>query len=403
MESQSSELVETLTERIPLRPVNLLLDGRKLGDGGIGVYIDNLVKGLLEVGHVRVSVLTHPDKVQTTRYGKDVTWLLDRAKPYSIDEMIWMPQRVPFSLFDVFHSPHYTLPFGIPIPKVITVHDLIHITHPERSYYPFVARRMIASALKRVDKVIAVSRDTREQLLTEMGASPEQVVWVPNAVCESKSDLRSPRSGLCKKISEMKPYLLAVLSNLKPHKAFPDLIKAFIEAREELTTSPVLSSQALNNNVNPKSLKLVLVGQGTEELMQNPELLHLIGHSEAIHVLGKVSAEELDYLYAGATGVVISSLAEGFCLPALEAQAHGTRVIARPVPAIQELASSNDCIARDLSVGALAHAIRDAVLKIKLEPHQVSENRERLQLYSLKSTAMQISKIYRAVVSSESV
>jgi glycosyltransferase involved in cell wall biosynthesis len=120
-------------------------------------------------------------------------------------------------------------------------------------------------------------------------------------------------------------------------------------------------------------------------------------------VLGKVSAEELDYLYAGATGVVISSLAEGFCLPALEAQAHGTRVIARPVPAIQELASSNDCIARDLSVGALAHAIRDAVLKIKLEPHQVSENRERLQLYSLKSTAMQISKIYRAVVSSESV
>lgn len=372
-----------------------------MGDGGIGVYIENLVRGLLEVGGVRVSVLTYPDKVQLSAYGKDVTWVLDRAKTYSVDEMIWMPQRVPFASFDVFHSPHYTLPFGIPIPKIVTVHDLIHITHPERPYYPFVARRMISSALKRADKVIAVSRHTREQLLTEMGASPDRVIWVPNAVQERESDLRPPRSGLYKKVGEMKPYLLGVFSNLKPHKAFPDLIKAFIEAREELTLSAAMTAKGINNNVNLKALKLVLVGQGTEELMQHPELLHLIGNSEYIHVLGKVSEDELKYLYAGACGVVISSLAEGFCLPALEAQAHGTRVIARPVPAIEELATPNDSIARDLSVGAFAHAIKDAVLKPQPEAEQIRASKERLQIYSLKNTASQISQIYRSVVSPE--
>jgi glycosyltransferase involved in cell wall biosynthesis len=401
VEPQSSQLISTPPERVSLRPVNLLLDGRKLGDGGIGVYIENLVRGLLEVGGVRVSVLTHPDKVLSSSYGKDVTWVLDRAKTYSVDEMIWMPRRVPFASFDVFHSPHYTLPFGIPIPKVVTVHDLIHITHPERPYYPFVARRMIASALKRADKVIAVSRHTREQLLAEMGAYPERVIWVPNAVYEPKVDLHPPRSGLFKKVSEMKPYLLGVFSNLKPHKGFPDVIKAFIEAREEITSSPTLAAKALGNNLNLRALKLVLVGQGTEELMQNPELLHLIGNSEYIHVLGKVSADELHYLYARASGVVISSLAEGFCLPALEAQAHGTRVIARPVPAIEELATPNDCIARDLSVGALSQAIKDAVFKPQAEPQQVRENLERLQLYSLQNTAAQISQIYRSVVSPE--
>ena len=43
------------------RPVRLLIDGRKLGDGGIGVYIENAIIGLLQLGGVEVTVIGSPN------------------------------------------------------------------------------------------------------------------------------------------------------------------------------------------------------------------------------------------------------------------------------------------------------------------------------------------------------
>ena len=130
--------------------MRVLLDARKLGHGGIGVYIDNLVHGLAAHGDVDLTLIVReafdPEEYS---WGKGVALISDRARPYSIDEMFGLARRIDFAGIDVFHSPHFTLPFGIRVPSVVTVHDLIHVHNPQRAFYPVVARGLVRSSLKR--------------------------------------------------------------------------------------------------------------------------------------------------------------------------------------------------------------------------------------------------------------
>lgn len=384
MAAQSCELSraeEVATGSCPDRPLRVLLDARKLGDGGIGVYIDNLIRGLLEIGGVRLTLIARPGARDTLAaadgqgYAGAVEWIEDRARRYSCDELVGLARRIDFRGFDLFHAPHYTLPWGIPIPKVVTVHDLIHISHPERFFYPWIARPLIRSAVRRADRVVTVSEATREAVLRLTGAPAERVVCVPNAVpvflaTESPAAPPSQRGEGTPQHAE---FLLAIFSNRKPHKGCGDLLAAYARYRAECIAG------------GAAPLRLLVAGYGTLGLLPQP----------GVDVLGAVSPERLRVLYQRATALVVPSLMEGFCLPVLEAQACGTPVVARPVAAIRELLVDGDCVAQDFSGAALAQAIATAAAGAGAARRPV--DRARLERYSCAHTADRIRAVYRAV------
>ena len=116
------------------RVPRVLIDGRKLQHGGIGTYLENLILGLLEKRSADVSLLADKDVARKLPWIQQVRLFHEPARPYSFDELFLMPRRIPWPEFDLFHVPHFTLPYGIPLPSVITLHDLIHINYPERWY-----------------------------------------------------------------------------------------------------------------------------------------------------------------------------------------------------------------------------------------------------------------------------
>ncbi len=388
MEPQGSQLVAPRQEKAA--PLRIVIDGRKLGDGGIGVYIDNLVRGLLEVGGVEVTLIARSKSREQSEYATDVRWLLEEARSYSIDEMLFMGRRLNLSAFDVFHSPHYTLPFGLSIPTVVTIHDLIHIHHPEKFYYPWVARPLIRSAVRRAHAVIAVSQHTRHEVLDLCGVSESKVTYVPNGVPSFVRD-SAVNSAAGRRYCELAPFFLSVFSSLKPHKGLVDLIEAYRSYRAVDTWS----------EIDLRCPRLVLAGYGTEELLNSSELLSLISNTEGVHIAGPVSGEELAVLYRKASALVVPSLAEGFCLPALEAQACGTPVVCRPVPALQELLTESDVSAKDFSNPALAKAMAQGVLHSKTIQRVVPF--KHLELYSCTRTASRVLEVYRRVRPSEGI
>lgn len=388
MEPQGSELAAP--RRDGAAPLRVVIDGRKLGDGGIGVYIDNLVRGLLEIGGVEVAVIARPDGHERAEYASDVRWLLEESPSYSIDEMLFMGRRLNLARFDVFHAPHYTLPFGISIPSVVTVHDLIHVHHPEKFYYPWIARPLIRSAVKRADAVIAVSQQTRAAVLDLCRVAESKVVYVPNGVPSFLGDAPlSPIAG--HRYCELTPFFLSVFSTLKPHKGFADLIEAYRAYRAVDTWSETGS----------RCPRLVLAGYGTQEILNSTELLSMISDTEGVHIAGPVSRDELAVLYRKATALVVPSLLEGFCLPALEAQACGTPVVCRPVPALQELVIESDVVARDFSVSALAAAMAQGLLHGVTTQRAVPFNH--LELYSCARTASRVLDVYKRVLPAERI
>jgi len=353
------------TEIVPQPALRVLIDARKINDGGIGVYTRNLIIGLLAQSSVEITLIGRREEISKYDWSKWVDILEDGSRSYSIEELLLLGRRIDCSKYDLFHSPHFTLPFGIKIPCVVTVHDLIHVRYPEKRFYPWIAKPLIKSAIKRASRVLTVSQATYADLV---GLAPQSSVElaeklrvIPNAVdpyfvkkvaagIEDVSDYLASHFGLRGR------YLLCVLSNAKPHKAARDLIEAF-SAVKELAFSPDFKR-------NPKTrrlaraladLKLVFVGKGSESLVSDV----FQKEPDGIFYYGMVQRDELAYLYSGAQALVVPSMAEGFCLPVLEAHAFGTPVICRPVAAILELLGPQDFVARDFSIAAL----QDLILK----------------------------------------
>lgn len=380
MDAQSSQLA--YAQSSPHRPIRLLFDGRKIGDGGIGVYIDNTIRGLLALGDVEVAVISPRRKAEQVSWRHDVVWIYDETKPYSLGEYVFLGRRMQPSYFDVFHSPHYTLPFSVPIPAVVTIHDVIHIEHPESFYYPFVARRLVRSALKRADAVIAVSEATKRALEKLAPRVSDRIAVIPNTIPHYLENLTepSPVSARVQTLVRAGSFFVAVVSNMKPHKGLRDLVQAYADA-----------------NHDSRMPSLVLVGYGARALESDPQLSERVRTIPGIVTLGEVTEDELRALYEGADSVIIPSVAEGFCLPALEAKSVGTRIVCRPVPAIKELVSADDIVASDHSCAELTKAIQYAAAQPCTSKRVDAAFRER---FSSLRIAHQLYDVYQSVAGS---
>ncbi|RIL08329.1 MAG: hypothetical protein DCC75_09200 [Proteobacteria bacterium] len=373
---QDSSALSANQEEVPSGRPAVLLDARKIGDGGIGSYIDSLVRGLLDSGQVKLSLVVSGDRAAETFLnsfsGRAFEAVIEEKAPkYSFDELFRMPKRINLSRFDLFHAPHYTLPFNLKVPSVVTIHDVIHLTHPPSFLHPFLARPLIRSALRRAARVIAVSQATAQALAELSKGISFKVEVVPNAFdsflaehfVASSPSLEEMLNCVWREFQIKPPYLLAVLSNNKPHKGGRDLLRAFAELRK-------LSPHRFEG---PSPLRLVIAGSGGEALSG----VNVIS-------LGQVSRENLGNLYSLAEALVIPSLAEGFCLPALEAKILGARIIARPVSALREILGSGDSIAADFTVAELSRAMH-----VALSPEPEGKGRERrCSELSLSSTAL---------------
>lgn len=378
--------------------IKILIDARKLGDGGIGTYTDNLIAGLVANPAAKVSIVSTRERASACSWFGEVEMIEDHARPYSLDEMFRLARRVPFSEFDVFHSPHYTLPVGVGIPSIITLHDLIHISHPEKRYYPLVAGSLIRWAVSRATRVITVSNATFEDLGRFSGRRDRlaaKVRVVPNALDPCFLPRADSLDHLSSRFHIRGRYLLAVCSMLKPHKGLIDLLQAFSALLQYAKCNP--SDDELHRQV--ADLKLVLVGQGIERMVETGKLLDLAGGVRGVHILGSVSKHELASLYAGALALVVPSRAEGFCLPVIEAHAMGTPVIARPVPAVKELLCEGDEICADFSIDALRDGMIRFLGRERAERRAPDLGSSR---YSRDDIARTILQVYREAIDEHS-
>jgi glycosyltransferase involved in cell wall biosynthesis len=369
--------------------LRILIDGRKLGDGGIGVYIDNLVKGLLGlrrqtvrvqqavgdnrtwpqdsserlIAGIRLGVVVRraaaagKSGAPLPSWSNQVEIIEDPSPHYSWDEMVRLPRRLPWQDYDVFHAPHFMLPFAVPLPTVVTLHDLIHVQHPERPYYPMIAQFLIRSALRRATRVITVSQATYHDIRRLVGESSRvlrSVRVISNALDPFFLEPSLDRASVTLAGSK-RPYMLSILSNAKPHKGIEDLLAAWEQFKRNLSSRSGDGKAGKGSaRIGPR---LLIAGLGTDRLADNSPLLSRLAARDDVILLGPVSKEQLRAWYQSAECVVIPSRAEGFGLPVIEAHASGAPVVVRPVPALLEIVSPGDQVAADMSVEALAKAL----------------------------------------------
>jgi glycosyltransferase involved in cell wall biosynthesis len=227
---------------------------------------------------------------------------------------------------DVLHCPTQRAPTRSRVPLVVTFHDLAVLRHPEtfnrwtRTY----SRRLLPRVARAATRLIAVSEFTKRELEELLGAPPEKVRVIPNAVGEPFTAEGEAAAG---------DYVLAV-STLEPRKNLSRLVDGYRRAR--LNGLPLLVAGA--------------AGWGDVRVS-----------GDGVRWLGEVDDEHLARLYRGARAVAYVSLYEGFGLPVLEAMACGAPVVAAQNEALAEVAGGAAILADPLDPDAIAAGLREAI------------------------------------------
>jgi glycosyltransferase involved in cell wall biosynthesis len=337
------------------RPMRIGIDARKLHDFGIGTYLQNLLKELVQLDDdAEYVVLCRADDVDwLAALGPRIRPIVTGAANYSVREQIEVPWRLWRAGVTLFHSPHYVLPVLLPCPAVVTVHDCIHLMFPQylpnRAAYAY-AKASMWNAAKRSDRVLTVSEASKRDILHFFSVRPEKVVVVYNAIDErfwvapKEEDMARIRERY-----QLDHGFVLYVGNIKPHKNLVRLIEAFDELRQEGGFD---------------ELKLLIIG---DEISRLPALRRAV-HSHKLHkqvrFLGYLPDETLAILYRLAAVFVFPSLYEGFGLPPLEAMASGTPVVTSNVSSLPEVAGDAAVLVDPYD----SHAIADGIRRVLTDP-----------------------------------
>lgn len=169
----------------------IAIDARKLADFGIGSYLRGLISGLAAIDEDHHYLLLAPPGAAALlpNLPARFEWIEEDAPHYSRAELFAISRQVRRLRADLLHCPHYVVPFAPPCPVVVTVHDAIHLTHPEalprpRAFAYGYAKVMLGRAARIAERVIAVSHAAAAELQSELRIAPGKLVVVSNGVDE---------------------------------------------------------------------------------------------------------------------------------------------------------------------------------------------------------------------------
>lgn len=294
-----------------------------------------------------------PDRPALTLYTRSAdTFVPGRAVTHRFVEQhrLWthlglsraLRQDRPEALF----VPSHVIPIVHLKASVVTVHDLGYLR--ERDAHPRRSRMMLDATTRwnarAAARIIAISGQTRDDLIQHYGVRPERVTVIHHGVDHERfRPLQAEQvNPVLDRLGVQAPYLLFV-STIQPRKNLPRIVAAF-----ELQDDPELN----------------LVIAGKPGWMSGPALERIAASParERITLLGYVAAEDLPALYNGAQAFVFPSLYEGFGMGILEAMACGCPVVTSDRSSLPEVAGDAAVLADPTSTEAIAAGIRLALL-----------------------------------------
>lgn len=304
--------------------------GPRLGGGGLGRYVQEIVDNLQETysGNHTFVLFLKPEALKELRIKNskfevviaDFHW-------YGLAEQVKMPKLIIENRIDFMHFPHWNVPLLCPVPFITTIHDLILLedrnSARSSTKSPLlhgikyaIFRIILEHAIHNSKHIITISEYSKKSILKHFRIKPKKISVVKNGF----RPLVSKKSVDLYKIGVYEPYFLYV-GNAYAHKNLLTLIHAFAQFSREYPF-----------------LQLVIAGRRdkfSHDLEKEARRLKL--SKENLRFINLPTDDEIAELYKRASLFIFPSLIEGFGIPPLEALYYETPVAASHSTSIPEI------------------------------------------------------------------
>jgi MMP alpha-(1->4)-mannosyltransferase len=349
--------------------------------GGQGVYIRNLSRALIDLGHSVEVVSGPPDPMLNNGIKLTMLPCLDLYNPEDmfripsfpelmdpVNIMEWVgvstmgfPEpftfgfrayrylRRRFASYDIVHD-NQSLSYGIWaikrfVPTVATIHHPITVDRriairsarpmwrkmQQWRWFSFVG--MQKRVARRLPQIITVSQSAVGDIGNDFVIPPSRFRIVPNGI---DTKIFHPVSGVAREQDR----IIVTNSADVPLKGLHFFLRAIADIAKNRRVRVTIIGTPKNNGVIVK-------------------LIRDLGISHVVKFTGRIDNEEFIRQYARSGMAVIPSIYEGFGLPAGEAMACGVPVISTTCGALPEVVGNAGLLVPPADTGALSRAIID--------------------------------------------
>ncbi|MGB5926000.1 MAG: glycosyltransferase family 4 protein [Dehalococcoidia bacterium] len=305
--------------------------------------------------------------------------------------------------FDIIHD-NQGLGYGLllmkrlKIPVIATIHHPLPIDRQAdleqadglrdrwriKKFYSFI--RMQAFVARRLDRIITVSQSSAEdtRLLFKVPADKLRVVYngIDTEIYSMNEETSRNRDGL-----------IMVANTDDRKKGVFYLLQALRLLREDGMKLTIVDDAERHSSYVEDVGSLPLYGS---------KLVRRLNLDGMVHFTGRLTREELAQHYAAAKIAVVPSLYEGFGLPAAEAMACGTPVIATTGGALPEVVGDAGMLVPPANADALTAAIKQLLNDRQAQQRMSEAGRKRVkEKFNWEQAAGKTIEIYREVMATK--
>ncbi len=324
---------------------------------GIGEYVRGLTEGLHAIG-ADVRELCEP-KLDPWRFDRRVLW-----------DQVLLPRRARSCGADVLHCASGTMPLSLPLPAVVTVHDVawLKVQEHARAYARWYFGAFSVARYRRARRIVLDSAFSRRELLAAVRGFDESIIDVvhPGVATDFIANERASGDGST---------ILAV-GTVERRKNLEILVRALPGVPQA---------------------RLVSVGPRTGYADECEALARQLGVADRVELRGYVPRDEVLRLYATCAVAAVPSRYEGFGYGAAQALCAGTPLICANTSSLPEVVGEDAPLLDPDDVSAWTDALRRA-LAGSFDPHARSARADAAQRFAWETAAKQMLAAYESAL-----
>lgn len=285
---------------------------------------------------------------------------------------------------DVFHGLSNELPQGLKeagIGSVVTIHDLIFERLPQL-FNPIdrlIYRSKFKSACARADVIIAISEQTKRDLVALYGIEKKKIRIIYQD-CNPLFKIAVPpeiRQQVVSHYGIRQPYIVCV-GTLEERKNQLRLAQAF-------------------SHLEDNQFQLVLIGKATSYAEQIKNFIEKNKLTSRILILENVPTAHLPALYQHAEVFAYISVYEGFGIPILEAIHSGTPVLAAKGSCLEEAGGPGGLYADAFNTDDIRLELQKLISDKSLRNTLVQAGQKYVQRFAGEIIAGELDELYKEI------